>query len=88
MNFEGNTVQLLKMELVLTKSGEIPKGGGNDISHVAESDDQKLCQSKEVVIPTAATVLELKVAFIEMNSTQIFKLPSQLTQEMCQIYMV
>ena len=35
MKFEGDTIQPLKMELVLTKSGEILKGGENDISYVA-----------------------------------------------------
>lgn len=41
MHFEGDTVQSLTMDLVLTKCGEILKGEENDMSYIVESDDQK-----------------------------------------------
>lgn len=64
-----DTVQLLIMELVLTKFGEILKGEENDIGYIAKSDDQKHCYCYKDNAYSVHGLRKKKEVFIEINST-------------------
>lgn len=80
MNFERDTVQPLTMDLVLTKFGEILKGEENDISYIAQSDDQKhrYCYKGNAY---SVHGLRKKGSFHRDKFNRFLKLPSQLIRK-------